>query len=221
MYEGRKTFAIIPAAGSGSRMGLPYSKLLCQLQGEEILIKTFRALAQDNWCDTFILACRSTDREQFSVLLNTLNVAIEFVEGGQSRQESVRNALCHLKKQHNPSDDSLVLVHDAARTFVSPDLISRCLASAAISGATTAAVNCVDTIYQVDSQERLIKPLLERKQLRAIQTPQVFRFDLLWQAHQNSSLRASDDAGLVSQIAEVVCIEGEVANIKVTLPSDL
>jgi 2-C-methyl-D-erythritol 4-phosphate cytidylyltransferase len=221
VYEGRKTFAIIPAAGSGSRMGLPHSKLLCKNQGQELLLKTLIALSQNPWCDCFVIACRDVDRLHFADILKDLRLPIEFVEGGESRQHSVKNALNFIKLKLAPASDSLVLVHDAARCFVSAKLIDTCLATALDRHAVTAAVSCIDTVYAVDSAEKLQTPVLERKSLRAIQTPQVFKFDLLVKAHAEASIFASDDAGLVAQIANVYCVEGDAKNIKITVPSDL
>ena len=202
-------------------MGLPYSKLLYKLDGEEILLKTLKAFEQAECIDLIIIACRDEDREIFANLAKDIHLKIEFVTGGESRQESVSLALKYLELSAACTADSLIAVHDAARCHISIDLIRRTVKAAAEKGAVTAALSCVDTVYRTDDSARLEKDLLHRSSLRIIQTPQVFLFELLSRAHKEIKIEASDDAGLVAQIAPVFCIEGDLQNKKITLPEDL
>lgn len=221
MFDNRQVVAILPAAGSSARMGLSHSKLLCEVEGDPVLLRTLKVLDASGLFDLIIIACRDQDLEGFSSIAAQSSTKTNFVRGGQTRQESVRLALTYLETNQICSDSSLIAVHDAARCHVSVDLLKRCVQAAAESGAVTAAIDSVDTVYQADSQGVLDKTLLQRSALKIIQTPQVFKFGLLWKAHNMADIEASDDAGLVAQIAPVSCVAGEASNRKITSPEDL
>ena len=215
-----RAFAIIPAAGSGERMRLPQSKLLCQISGKSILRRTLESFSQTGLFERIFIPCRDIDREQFAEAAKELDTAVEFITGGMTRQQSVKLALEYIYKLDN-HQKLLVAVHDAARCFVSKDLIERCVNSARLNKAVTAAIPCVDTIYTQTENACIALPLLDRSRLRSIQTPQVFSFELLWKAHNDLSIESSDDAGLVAQIHPVTLVEGEILNFKITTTEDL
>lgn len=217
----KKAIAVVPAAGSGARMGLPHSKLLCKIAGESVLARTLNIISSSALFDKIIVPCRDEDRAIFSAEAEALATPVEFITGGSSRQQSVKFALDVIRQNYDKSQDLFVLVHDAARCFVSIDLLKRCLESAYKYKAVTAALECVDTIYSRGPDNSISLPLLERAQLRAIQTPQAFSFDLLWNAHLSASELASDDSGLVAGIHSVKFIDGETSNFKVTNFEDL
>jgi 2-C-methyl-D-erythritol 4-phosphate cytidylyltransferase/2-C-methyl-D-erythritol 2,4-cyclodiphosphate synthase len=140
------------------------------------------------------------------------------VPGGEARRDSVRAGLA----EANPNSD-LVLVHDGARPFVTPDVVARTLLAAAAHGAAIAALPATDTLKEVDVECR-ITATLERSHIWLAQTPQAFRRDLLLRAHQTvpAGSSATDDAGLVEQLGSPVHIVlGDVNNLKITTPEDL
>lgn len=142
---------------------------------------------------------------------------VDWVAGGDARSESVRRALAVA-----PSAD-IVVIHDAARPFVTAELVRACIApvEAGADGATAAAP-VTDTIKEADADGRVLRTL-DRSRLWSIQTPQVFRGDVLRRALDSEELaRATDDASLVESLgADVRIVEGPAANFKITWPEDL
>jgi 2-C-methyl-D-erythritol 4-phosphate cytidylyltransferase len=145
-------------------------------------------------------------------------VTVAIVEGGNERQDSVFNAL-----QELPEDSEWVVVHDGVRPLVSLELIEETWKAALRCGAAIAAVPATDTVKQV--QDGLVTGTLPRHQVWLVQTPQVFRKDLLLRAYQvgrEQGVQATDDASLVEALGHpVAVVPGERANIKVTRPEDL
>ena len=134
--------------------------------------------------------------------------------GGERRRDSVRAGLKHL-----PHSDWTV-IHDGARPLADCAMVENGLQHAAETGAAAAAVPVADTIKRATA-EGLVEGTLEREGLWAVQTPQVFRTDLLKEAHEADSDDATDDASIVERIGAVKLFEGDPANIKVTTPTDL
>jgi 2-C-methyl-D-erythritol 4-phosphate cytidylyltransferase len=144
---------------------------------------------------------------------------VRVVEGGESRQESVQNALASLD-----SDTELVAVHDAVRPFISTDLVEQVAQEAAHHGAAIVGIVPVDTVKQVHKNR--IRSTLMREHLVLAQTPQVFRFDLLKRAFakaQEDGFTGTDEASLVERLEEVEVhvVQGSDRNIKITKPSDI
>jgi 2-C-methyl-D-erythritol 4-phosphate cytidylyltransferase len=138
------------------------------------------------------------------------------VEGGATRSESVRRGLAAV-----PSDATIVCVHDAARPFASPAVYQRVI-SAVVDGADAAVpgIAVVDTIKQVN-ESNVVVSTPRRETLRAVQTPQAFRASSLRRAHDHGG-EGTDDASLIEKIGgEVVVVDGEVVNRKITTPEDL
>jgi 2-C-methyl-D-erythritol 4-phosphate cytidylyltransferase len=145
------------------------------------------------------------------------DVVLGVVEGGATRQDSVASALAAV-----PAHYAIVLVHDAARAFAPPDLIER-VAAAVRNGheAVIPVLPVIDTIKQVD-ESGYVYATPDRTSLRAVQTPQGFRRDILAAAHQAASGTATDDAALAERIgAKVFCVAGAEAALKITRPADL
>lgn len=139
--------------------------------------------------------------------------------GGATRRQSVRSGLVRVG-----NDADIVVIHDGARPFVSPALIDRCVASAVQSGATVVGLPARDTIKFVSPDHRVLSTP-DRKVLWEIQTPQAFRREVIWEAHERAAREgfdATDDAMLVEHAGNPVCvIEGEKTNLKITVPEDL
>jgi 2-C-methyl-D-erythritol 4-phosphate cytidylyltransferase len=143
---------------------------------------------------------------------------VTVVQGGDTRQESVENALRAL-----PSDTRLVAVHDAVRPFVSVAEISAVLAEAERSGASILAVLCVDTVKQVERKR--ITATIPRERIVLAQTPQAFRYELLVRAFDQArrdQFTGTDEASLIERLGEdVTVVPGSPRNIKITAPHDL
>lgn len=165
-----------------------------------------------------VVAPSEVERARRLLLRSDARRAEKVVAGGAERRASVRAGLAEV----NPASD-LVLVHDGARPFVTPEVVQRTLEAAAQCGAAIAALPATDTLKQVAADGR-VSATLDRAQVWLVQTPQAFRRDLLLRAHENVSpeLRITDDAGLVEQLGHPVqVVLGDADNFKITTPQDL
>ena len=177
--------ALIPAAGSGSRMGSDSSKLLLNIKGQSVLARTLTTFLKNPDCKKIILLVSESDKDQITAEVKRIdnNSIIECLVGGDSRQSSVYNGLKRIKEVY-PDSSPLVCIHDAARCLLSEGLLSRAVKEARVSNAVTVAIPVNDTIARSESRcyEKLEHP---RSSLVSIQTPQIFDFDLVFQAHNN------------------------------------
>ena len=208
-----KRFAIIAAAGNGSRAKLNKNKLLFNLGDKTVLEKTVDVFLRSPFIDEIIVTANGADKEIFeSFFKNDKNVRV--VLGGSSRAESVKNALDAI------ADDGVVLIHDGARPYLSPALIERCAISAEKFGSGVAAVPTVDTIGVLNG-DLLISTM--RNGVCAVQTPQAFSVSEIKRAYDMASdLSAfTDDAGIYCKyIKPARFVEGERTNVKLTNPED-
>jgi 2-C-methyl-D-erythritol 4-phosphate cytidylyltransferase len=222
---------IVPAAGLGTRMGRGSAeragtsrKQFMLLEGSPIMLHTVRKFAASPRIHEIVVAVRSEDLEWVREML-----AREFppalarvVEGGNSRQQSVANALEALEP-----DTDLVAVHDAVRPFIDLDTIHKVLDEAAETGAAIVGVVPVDTVKQVTraNGHARVRATLPRDRLVMAQTPQVFRYSLLMHAFRearNDGFTGTDEASLVERLdVEVNVVLGSDRNIKITKPSDM
>ncbi len=201
MAENETVWTIVVAAGSGLRFGSA---------------KQFELLGGKKIVDWAVEAARKHSVGVITVLPEGQANGEYQVEGGKTRSESVRKGLAAV-----PADATIVLVHDAARPFASPAVYQHVI-SAVVDGAAGAVpgVPVVDTIKQVNASN-VVTSTLQRETLRAIQTPQAFRAEALRKAHANGG-EGTDDATLIEKIAgEVVVVDGEVVNRKITTREDL
>ncbi|WP_020062271.1 2-C-methyl-D-erythritol 4-phosphate cytidylyltransferase [Bacillus sp. 123MFChir2] len=210
---------IIPAAGQGKRMGAGKNKLFLQLDDAPIIIHTLRAFEKDEQCRLIILAINERERSYFEELFQTYHIQkdIQFVQGGNERQDSVYNALMYVR------EGEYVLVHDGARPFVTKKMIEDVLQMAKEKGASICAVPVKDTIKKVIHDN--VVETVERSELRAVQTPQGFHVPILLEAHKSAKqagFLGTDDASLVERLSKGVgVVKGSYYNIKVTTPEDL
>jgi len=220
-----KVTVILPAAGLGTRMGREKSgtsrKQFMLLEGAPILIHTIRKFLRCPSVAEIVVALRAEDMDWARGLIHQEHPQklVHVVEGGETRQQSVENALASL----DPAPD-LVAVHDAVRPFIDTELVERVIAEAAATGAAIVGIVPVDTVKRV--QRNKIRSTLPREHLVLAQTPQVFRFDLLKDAFEQArrdSFTGTDEASLVERLeqAEVSVIQGSDRNIKITKPSDM
>jgi 2-C-methyl-D-erythritol 4-phosphate cytidylyltransferase len=211
---------LVPAAGLGTRLGAGQPKALRTLAGASLLVHAVRRLCQAPSVGCVIVAApMGTLNEVRTSLIPEIppSVAFDAVEGRSTRQLSVAAALAVA-----PPEYPFVLVHDAARAFAPPDLVER-VAAAVREGhpAVIPVLPIVDTIKQVDESGH-VAATLDRTVLRAIQTPQGFRRDVLEAGHHAAVDAHTDDAGLAEKIGvRVYCVPGSEAALKITRPSDL
>ncbi|MFS0780089.1 2-C-methyl-D-erythritol 4-phosphate cytidylyltransferase [Neobacillus sp. 3P2-tot-E-2] len=210
---------IIPAAGQGKRMGAGKNKLLLELNNIPLLIHTLRVFEEDQLCQGIILAVNPLDTEEFKYLLNKYKVkkVMDLVPGGKERQDSIYNALKTIK------NDGIILVHDAARPFILKEHIHRLLDTAQETGAAIIGVPAKDTMKTVGNH--VVMATVERSSLWAVQTPQAFRFSILFKAYEHAEKEhfiGTDDSSLVERISHpVTMVEGDYDNIKLTTKEDL
>ncbi len=202
---------IIPAGGSGERLGADIPKALVQLAGRTLIERAVANMAPI--ANQIIVAAPAGYEEEFQQLLGS---EVTVVTGGRSRTLSVKNALQFVEKENN-----YILIHDAARALASTDLAMRVIDSLrAGERAVVPGLAVADTIKRVD-RDNYVTKTPTRSKLRAIQTPQGFSRKLLIKAHSSSS-EVTDDAGLVEDRGvEVKVIAGEEHAFKITTMSDL
>lgn len=228
-----KVAGIIPAAGLGVRMaggrsaqGVAPPKQLLELEGVPILIWTLRRLASCPRLDRFIVAVRESDRPavESGLAQEDFRDRVTLAEGGETRQDSVAHALAQVG-----TDTDLVLVHDAVRPFIAPDLVEKVIGAAAETGAAILGLPATDTVKQVEpaggEHASRITTTIPRDKIVLAQTPQVFRTALLRQAIERATadgFHGSDEAVLVERLGQTVTVVlGSEQNIKITRPGDL
>jgi 2-C-methyl-D-erythritol 4-phosphate cytidylyltransferase len=212
---------LVPAAGLGTRLGPGGPKALRQLGGVSLLVHAVRRLCEAPSVGSVVVAapvgCASEVSDLLAAQIAPGDVQLDVVEGGSTRQLSVGAALAAA-----PSRYEIVLVHDAARAFAPADLVER-VAEAVRAGhhAVVPVLPVVDTIKQVDESGHVIATL-DRSALRAVQTPQGFRRDVLEAGHRQAVDAHTDDAGLVEKLGvRVFGVPGAEAALKITRPADL
>jgi 2-C-methyl-D-erythritol 4-phosphate cytidylyltransferase len=209
---------LVPAAGLGTRLGSGAPKALRQVAGASLLSHAVGRLVRAPSVGCVVVAAPVGRLAQVAEMLaHPPGVHLHVVEGGRTRQDSVAAALRAV-----PPGYPIILVHDAARAFAPADLVER-VAAAVRAGhdAVIPVLAVVDTIKLVDS-DGFVSGTPDRRQLRAVQTPQGFRRAVLEQAHRSASGPATDDAVLVERIGvRVFCVAGAEEAIKITRPADL
>ena len=213
----QKCGAVIVAAGSASRMG-GIDKVMAQLKGEPMILRTVRAFQQCDAVKEIVIVTREDLNRPISSLCARMDKVQAVVAGGKSRQESVWLGLNALSK-----DVKLAAIHDGARPLITNAVIDRTVRAAHTYGAAAPAVPVKDTIKVVKSGLVMATPA--RANLRAVQTPQVFDFDLLRGALKKAEMdgaQVTDDCSAVELMGmAVMIVEGAERNIKVTTPMDL
>lgn len=220
--RGRRVAALIPAAGSGQRMGSAVPKPYLALGGREILARTldvFEACAAVDEVWVIVSADQQAHCREHIVERYGFGKVRGVVTGGDERQASV---WCGLQ-QLAPEVD-FVVIHDGVRPFVSEAMVTETLAGAAQHGAAIAAVPLKDTIKRV-APDGQVEATVPREHLWRVQTPQAFRRDWLQQAFEQAwqqGLIATDEAGLIEAYGRPVqVVPGSEQNIKITTPDDL
>ncbi len=215
--------AIIVAAGAGRRIGGPSAKTYLPIAGRPLILRTLDRIFAIPAISHVVLVVAESDIDFCRDLLDSdasvKGRAYNLQTGGSTRQQSVR---CGLAKLAQVTD--MVMIHDGARPFVSPALVDRCIKAAMLHGAAVVGLPVRDTIKRVGA-DGYVQGTPERAGLWEIQTPQIFRRDLIVAAHDwaaRQGIEATDDAMLVESMGKpVFAVEGERNNFKITVPEDL
>ena len=215
--------AIVLAAGGSARMG-GIDKLWVEIGGAPLIAHALRAMAETPGVALVVAVAPEARHAGITGLLDGWDVNVRCVEGGARRQDSVAAGIAAAPEA------AWYVVHDGARALVTTGLAARVLAAARVHGAAIPGLPIADTVKRVltaeggaaDAGERVLDTI-DRAPLRAIQTPQAFRGDILRRAHaEDAGGDATDDASMVERLGlPVIVVAGETTNIKVTTPADL
>lgn len=208
--------AVVLAAGNGTRMGIDKSKLLIDIGGKTVIERSVAVFENMAEIDEIIVVCRECDVEIFSKLLPQENIT--FVIGGETRQQSVKNAV------ETIDDCDYIIIHDGARPLVTPETVVKTLDEAQIRKAAATGVFVKDTVKVVDESLNIVGTP-NRKNLVLIQTPQIFEFNTYknaLEAAQKDGKDYTDDCQLVEHIGvECGVVIAEYENIKITTKGDV
>lgn len=216
-----KVYTVVPAGGVGSRMRSDIPKQFMDINDRPMISYVLRAF-EESRVDGIIIAVSDEYRELLEKIIKEHDISkfICFVQNGSERVYSVKNGL------EKTSDEDIVLIHDAARPMVTPELINSCIDSVKKYEACIAAVPVKDTIKEVS--DGAITDTPDRSRLFAAQTPQCFRVKVLRDAYgkweeEGKIFIPTDDASLVERYSDIPVriIEGDEKNIKVTTPGDI
>ena len=214
-------FAIIVAAGQGTRMGGGRAKQFQELAGIPVVVHTLRRFEQSASIDACIVVVPAAETNNFLISAEQfkLRKVTHAVAGGRTRTESVARGLAAV-----PAEVAeIVAVHDGVRPFVTAAEIDRTVQRAADCGAAVLCAPVVDTIKEVPDG-RTIRRTFPREQLRCALTPQCFAYDVLRRAYEYArahQLDTTDCSALVEQLGVAVAVvEGDPRNIKLTRPAD-
>ena len=210
---------LIPAAGSGSRMKAGKNKLLIELENKSLIYWTLKSIFSSAKVSWVGIIGQPDDKEKLLNSAKDFSYKVKWINGGNTRQESVFNGLNSL-----PPEAQKVLIHDGARCLITPELINKCIIELEKNEAVILATKVTDTIKIVDKRG-FIKKTPDRKFLWAAQTPQGFSVERLKKAHKmaiDNNWEVTDDDSLFEMLNwRVKIIEGNYSNLKVTSPIDL
>ena len=217
----KKLSAIVPAAGTGVRLGSKTAKPYISLNNKPLLWYCLNALEKSGKIKDIVISSEKANIKRTENLVNRFKFkkVKAVVSGGATRSASVRNGLMALA-----DDTDYVLIHDGVRPFLNNELIDRCFSEAIKHKAVICAVACSSTIKQADNNLTVVSTL-DRNRLWQVQTPQVFSYKLIicaYEKFKNKKAGAFDDASLVEKIGQKVkIVPGNSMNIKITTPEDL
>jgi 2-C-methyl-D-erythritol 4-phosphate cytidylyltransferase len=212
---------VIVAAGTGSRIKKDINKQFIKLKNKEIVAHTIEKFYNSENIDDIVVVIREDEEGYFNKNIKEKYgfTNIKVAHGGNERQDSVFNGIKMLKKECD-----VVLIHDGARPFVTDDIIKRSINKANEHNAIVVGVKVKDTIKVVSDNGNIVDTP-NRSYLWAVQTPQVFKYDIITKAYEdayNNNYYGTDDAMLVERIGyNVKMIEGSYNNIKITTQEDL
>jgi len=212
----QNTAAIIVAAGNSERMD-GIDKVFALLDGKPVLARVVNVFEKCDSVQQIVVVVheQSVEKAQQLVKEQGFSKVTQLCAGGERRQDSVSNGLSKIDNCER------VIIHDGARPLVTADMIEQGLEAARETGAAAIAVPVKDTI-KMAMDDMIVQGTPPRKSLWAVQTPQVFRFDIITEAYRQSKYEVTDDASLVEQVGyKVKLYQGSYDNIKITTPDDM
>jgi len=225
VYELKKVYAVILGGGKGNRLKSNIPKQFLEIGEKTVLEHTIEKFNENNYIDNIILVMNANYKgiELEKKIINKYEKVIHIVCGGRTRRESTYNGLKIIE-----DNDSIVLIHDAVRPFVSHKTINRCIKALENYSAVYPAVPSADTLIQTNDS-LFVENIPIRKYMMRGQTPQGFRIETIKRAHllAQEDLKVDEevtnDCGLVKryELCKIKIVEGNRENIKITYPEDL
>lgn len=229
----RKCYFLIPAAGSGKRMGGPIPKLLIDICGHPVIARTlesisyYTSLVPDTDCRIVLITTPDLKPQLEDIVTNYFSyLDVSFAEGGATRSQSVLNGI---RTIDDADPDDLVLIHDGARCMITPDEIAAVCEGLEKAPVCAVAVPVKDTLKKVSSSKKgllTVKSTPKRSEFYAVQTPQGFRYSELMKCmdyyKSEEGALATDDTFIAEKCGlKVTLVEGKYSNIKITTPEDV
>ena len=215
-----RLFVIIPAAGSGTRMGKNSNKLFMDIEGKPVIERTIECFSGTD--AELVLATNEENMEALEQLSQKYPCISKVVLGGASRTESVYKGFLALEDL-GACDTDMVFIHDGARCLLPSEVIDNCIEGLKKNDVCVAGVAAKNTIKTI--KDGYVDQLLDRSSLVEIQTPQCFRFNVLSEAYryaEDNDITATDDTALAELLGYKVCLcKGSYSNIKITTPEDI
>lgn len=207
-------YAIIAAAGSGSRAKQNENKVFSCLGNEQVIFKTVKAFDECRLIDQIIVVYKDGELDKMQLALKSITKKISYVKGGQTRFDSIKNAL-------ETIDDGITLIHDGARPYIYKETIERCVLSVAKYGSGVVSAPCVDTVLDTDGKGNILSSSRNGKYYA--KTPQGFLTSDIKRAYSlcKDSSKFTDDAGVYcAYVGRCKVVECQENNLKLTYPED-
>lgn len=217
-----KVTVIIPASGSGERFGGKVPKQFLKVKGREVIAHTIAKFTRIRKVDEIIISTKPEYFVRMGMIVrkNNFKKVKRITEGGERRQDSVYNALL----QTDGKDDSIILIHDAVRPFITEKKIREVIKAAEKNVCVITGLRISETIKRTDKND-FVTETINRTNVRAIQTPQAFRKNILMRSFEKAyeeNFTGTDEAAIVEHAGfKVKVIDGEKTNIKITHKEDL
>ena len=220
-HQNEKVKAVILASGSGSRINKETPKQFQELSGSPVIIHTLKPFEENNNIDESIIVTLSNYIDKTWEFVNHyhLTKVKKIIRGGKTRQESSKKGI-----DACGDDTKFVLIHDAARPFITTDLLKKLIKALKKNDAVVPVIPSTDTIVETD-RKGFISKIPNRSMLWRVQTPQAFKYELIKEAHRKALEQgvknSTDDSSLLLRIGQpVYTIKGNEKNIKITFPDD-
>ena len=210
--------AIILAAGNGTRLSNNIKKQFIKIHDKQLFLFSFDSFCSSN-IDKILIVSSKEDINYVRSLVSSNEKFLDVIAGGETRQQSVKNALDYLKRIL--ADDDVILIHDAARPLIKFPLINEVINKTIEYDCCSLILPIKDTIISLSNNN--YESTLERDKLASVQTPQGFKFKIIYEAHQKAiHSSATDDAQLVKNLGlNIHLIKGDEQNFKITTNEDL
>ena len=216
--------AVILAGGTGSRMQSKTPKQFIKINGKPIISYTLMAFEQAELMDEIVIVCLDDYKEHIKTIISDFKISKfnSLISNGNTRQQSVFNAISHIKNY--AKDDDIVLIHDGVRAMIMPDMIDKCVIETKKYKAVTLAQKTKNTM--IIAKNGQISKYLDRDFIYNVQTPQSFKFDIIYNSHINAINSGNTDITDDTQIVmpyynNIHIIENDLPNLKLTTKEDI